>query len=202
MNTSPAVWVEGIVTLIALSSLYKHNKAYALVQAAFVGAAAGYGVTLGIENIISVGVTPLRKGNPVFIIPLLLGALLLTRYRKSMSWLAAYPMQFLIGIGTGLAIRGTVRAEILSQIIASMAPLKSINSFVVTFATFTVIGYFVFTIGVDNKTVSGGVLRVVRDLGRYCMMVMFGAGFASALQGRISLLIARFQFVFQDWFGL
>ena len=39
-------------------------------------------------------------------------------------------------------------------------------------------------------------------VGRWTMMVTFGASFGNAAMGRLSLLIGRFQFLLRDWLSM
>jgi hypothetical protein len=47
-----------------------------------------------------------------------------------------------------------------------------------------------------------GGLGVASKLGIFFLMVSFGAGYGYTVMSRISLLIGRFQFLFEDWLGL
>ncbi|MDP2856799.1 MAG: hypothetical protein Q8P50_02345 [Bacillota bacterium] len=202
MSRDLGMWVAGIATVIAFSVLWKPTKPYNLLQHAYVGMAGGYGVTLGVENIMKVGWNPLVKGDYKMVIPIVLGIMLLTRYYRPYRWLSGYPVAMLVGIGTGLSVRGIVSAEILSQITATMIKLNSFDNLVIIFCTLTTTIYFIFTIGVGERGPLGSSLATLRSLGRYSLLVMFGAAFAMSVQGRLSLLIGRFQFLFQELLGL
>ncbi len=201
MNQSPGMWVAAIVTIVAYTVLAKPNKASDYLQNIYVGLASGYAVTLGIENILKVGWTPLAKGNTLSIVPLALGVMLLCRYYRPLRWLSGYPSAILVGIGTGLSVRGVVSAEIIAQMTATMVKLNSFDNVVIVFCTLTAIVYFIFTIGISPRSSLGASMAKVRELGRYSLLVMFGAAFAMGVQARLSLLIGRFQFLFQEWLG-
>jgi hypothetical protein len=56
--------------------------------------------------------------------------------------------------------------------------------------------YFFFS--VEHKGVVGGAARV----GIWYLMITFGAAFGFTVMGRIALLAARVEFLFDDWLWL
>jgi hypothetical protein len=60
----------------------------------------------------------------------------------------------------------------------------------------TVLVYFFFSL--EHKGVVGKTARV----GVWFLMITFGAAFGFTVMGRITLLVGRFDFLFNDWLGL
>jgi hypothetical protein len=102
----------------------------------------------------------------------------------------------MMGIGTGLAISGTIGSQIVNQVKANFVMLNTFSNIVIVVGTFGVLTYFFFSME-HNKSV-----RELARFGRYVMMVSFGAAFGSTVMGRMSLFIGRLQVVLGDWLGL
>lgn len=197
ISTDLGVWIAAIATIGIISFAFKDNPLYRLVENVYVGISAGHAIVLGWMNIRDMGITPLiTKGQWSLLIPLILGVLLYTRYFKKISWLSRFPLALLVGIGTGLAIRGTVGSQIVSQIKGTILPLNSINNILIVLGTLGVLTYFFFS--AEHK----GGLKYVSAFGRYVMMVSFGAAFGNTVMGRMALFIGRLQFLYANWLGL
>ncbi|MGB4433523.1 MAG: hypothetical protein WBJ05_06045, partial [Bacillota bacterium] len=152
---------------------------------------------LGWINIRDQGIGPLiDDGDWSLLVPIALGMLLYTRFFKKISWLSRFPLAMLVGIGTGLAIRGTIGSQIVNQIKSTILPLNSINNAIIIFGTLGVLIYFFFS---REHT---GPLKHVSTFGRCIMMVSFGAAFGSTVMGRMALLINRLHFLYANWLGI
>ncbi len=190
-------WIAAIATIGIMSFVFKDNPLYRIVENVYVGVSAGHALVLGWINIRDQGITPLTaEGEWSVIIPLLLGLLLYTRYFKDIAWLSRFPLSILVGIGTGLAIRGTIGSQIVNQVKSTVLPLNSINNAIIIFGTLGVLSYFYFS--KEHR----GVLKHVSTFGRCVMMVSFGAAFGSTVMGRMALLIDRLHFLYANWLGI
>lgn len=200
MSFELGIWLAALGTLACYSFLYKENFAFRIAEHLFVGLGAGYAITMGWNSIKNNSLTPLiEKGDFIQIIPLALGALLFTRFLPgSNKWLARIPMGFLVGMGVGLSARGAIMAELVNQIRATIIPLNSVNNIIVVVGTIGVLSYFFFA---STFTKIPG-LKYSAAIGRFVMMIAFGAAFGNGVMGRTSLLISRLQFVFGQWIHL
>ncbi|HON87038.1 MAG: hypothetical protein KBI39_01470 [Firmicutes bacterium] len=190
-------WIAAIATIGIMSFVFKDNPLYRIVENVYVGVSAGHALVLGWINIRDQGITPLTsEGEWSVIIPLLLGLLLYTRYFKDIAWLSRFPLSILVGIGTGLAIRGTIGSQIVNQVKSTVLPLNNINNAIIVFGTLGVLSYFYFS--KEHR----GVLKHVSTFGRCVMMVSFGAAFGSTVMGRMALLIDRLYFLYSNWLGI
>ncbi len=197
ISTDLGVWIAAIATVGIMSFAFKDNPLYRLVENVYVGVSAGHAIVLGWINIRDKGIEPMiKKGDWSLLVPMVLGVLLYTRYSKKLSWLSRFPLALLVGIGTGLAIRGTIGSQIVSQISGTLLPLNSVNNILIVLGTLGVLTYFFFS--VEHR----GVLRSVSMFGRYVMMVSFGAAFGSTVMGRMALFIGRLQFLYANWLGI
>jgi hypothetical protein len=212
------------LTLIMYSFLYRDNPLFKVAENLFVGVALGYGAIITWrESLRPEIVDPLFVDPPHFhaflmefarrIVPILLGALLLMRLSRRLSWLSRYPITLMVGWGAGIGIPITVHTYILQQLQASVAPLTAaataapvgqapgfwgvtlpvLGSIVILAGTVSVLFYFFFSV---EHTGAGGT---VSRLGIWFLMISFGASFGYTVMGRVSLLIGRVEFLLKDW---
>lgn len=168
--------VIAIAVMMGYSILYKDNPFYRALEHIVVGVLLAYSLYQGLNTLSQ------RIYTPLFVqgqwmsgvsIAFILGILVLTRFSKQVQYISRWPIAVMAGIGTGVAVSGTIGPMILSQI--SFTPIVGtdlwtvLNSLVMFAATFSVIFYFLFTI--KHKGAVGGIARV----SRYFMMVSFGA---------------------------
>lgn len=193
MTSNIGIWVAAICTLAMFSFLWRDNSIFRSFQHIYVGIAAGYGMVQQWKSIRNMAITPLMtKGQYTWIVPIILGLLLFTRFFKGISWLSRWSLGFLIGIGSALAIK-ILETEFIRQAQASIVNLNSFNNWVLMLGTACGVFYFFFTIKPNS------VVGAAAKLGRYVLMISFGAGFGNAVMGRVSLLISRMQFLFGEW---
>jgi lipoprotein signal peptidase len=198
ISTNIGVWIAAICTIGIMSLLYGDNRMFKMVEAGYIGFAAAHSLVLGYQNIVGLAWTPLvKKGDWLSLIPIVAGLLLYTRFLTKYSWIAKFPLQFLYGIGAGVAIRGAVGAQVLAQISSTIYVPKNFNDVIVILGTLLTMSYFFFTIGEKNP-----VMKYSAQVGRWVMMVAFGATFGSFVMGRTSSLIARLTFLWGNWLGV
>ena len=196
MSSDIGVWVAAICTIAMFSFLWRDNSIFRSFQHIYVGIAAGYGMVQQWKSIKNMAYTPLvTKGAYIWIVPIILGLMLFARFFKGISWLSRWSLAFLIGIGSALAIK-ILETEFIRQAQASIVNLNSFNNWFLMLGTACGVFYFFFTIKPN------GVVGVAARLGRYVLMLSFGAGFGNAVMGRVSLLISRMQFLFGEWIKL
>ncbi len=187
------VWAGAICTIAVYSFLWRENRLFRAFQSLYVGLAAGYGVVMSVRIMQRQVLTPLSKeGDFLVLIPTILGLLLFAKLSPKAPWLARWPMAFLMGIGSALSIKA-IESDFVRQIQATLIPWKSLNNLFMVFGTILALSYFFFTIK------SGPVLNNMSRLGRWVLMLTFGAAFGNAVQGRLSLLISRMQFMLGEW---
>lgn len=202
MSTSPDVWLAAFLTLAMFSlAIYKENPVYRLAEHAFIGIGAGHAIVTGIQSIQTSGWNPLVKhGEYSLIIPMILGLLLFTKYIKPISHLSRIPMAIVVATGAGLGLRGAVQAQLLNQISATFLPLTSFNNIVIVVGFVVGTSYFLFTTRYTRAL--EGPLKILPKLGRWFLMIAFGASFGNASMGFLSMLIGRALFLVRDWLGI
>jgi hypothetical protein len=218
-------WVAALLTLFIFSLLYKDNPFYKFAESVVIGVSAAYVMVNGfwtviVPNLIA-RLAPLtvkswaQPGlsgedlNPDYwyIVPLILGVMLLWRLAPKGQWIARWPLALFIGVFAGLRLVQFIHADFLSQINSGIVPLivfengkfdfsESLKNTVMVFGVLACLVYFFFSF--EHKGSVGKVARV----GIWILMITFGAMFGYTVMGRITLLAARLEFLFNDWLWL
>ncbi|MCZ6691693.1 MAG: hypothetical protein O7H41_19070 [Planctomycetota bacterium] len=218
-------WIGAFFTLALFSFLYRDNPFYKFAEHAFVGVSAAYWMVVGfwttiIPNLLGKlapdftrshyvpGISPDARTEWLYLVPLILGILLLWRLSPKGGWIGRWPLAFILGTTAGIRLIGFLEADFLLQIRQSIKPFlaygdggvfelgAAFSSVVTVVATLCALTYFFFS--VEQKGVVGGVARV----GIWVLMITFGAGFGYTVMGRVALLVGRFQFLLDDWLHL
>lgn len=161
------------------------------------------------------------------LIPLALGIMLLWRLAPRGAWIAVWPLAVVIGTFAGMRLTASIEADFMAQIAATMKPLVAFTpgsleavegggvhgvaaatsargfdlggtlaGVLGVVGVITVLVYFFFSL--EHKGLVGKTARV----GVWFLMITFGAAFGFTVMGRITLLVGRFDFLFNDWLGL
>jgi hypothetical protein len=123
-------------------------------------------------------------------------------------------MMTMMGLAAGLSFReffGTymqqVGASFKPLIVVQRLPgggsdvagsmLASFTNILFVISLISVMTYFFFSFEQKKR-----VVRNTADLGRWLMMIAFGAMFGSTVMARLSLFIGRLDFLFREWIHL
>ena len=216
------IWTGAFFTLCIFSYLYKDNPFYKLAESVVVGVSAAYAMVVGfwttiipnlfgklfpawIQSWAMPGLSAERTESwYLYIVPLVLGGMLLWRLSPVGGWIARWPLAFIIGTTAGIRLVGFIQADFLSQISSSIVPLiamsdkgfdfwQSVRNIVGFVSVLVCLVYFFFS--VEHVGLAGKVSRV----GIWVLMITFGAAFGYTVMGRIALLAIRLEFLFDDW---
>jgi hypothetical protein len=219
------IWTAAVFTLAIFSFLYRDNALYRFAEAIVVGVSAAYWMVVGLWTVLvpnllaplmpaevqawaMPGLSPERApGWWMYLVPVALGGMLLLRLSPKGAWIARWPLAFIIGTTAGLRLVAFTHADFLGQIRSGILPLfvaesdgilfwRSVQNAVVLLGTLAVLVYFFFS--VEHTGAVGKASRV----GIWVLMVTFGAAFGYTVMGRIALLAARMEFLFDDWLWL
>ncbi len=203
--SSIANWVAALLTFALFSVIFKQNEAYYWAEHLFVGSSAGYFVAQTFGNYIKPTITEdiIKNGKWQFIIPVVLGLLMYTRLSPKTQWISRYPVSLTMGVGAGVVLTTTWKPMLLDQVAATVRPLASgakgsvaINAALLLIGVVTTLSFFLFT--VQPKGIAG----VSSKIGRYTMMLAFGAAFGTTVMARVSLFLGRMQFILVDFLGV
>jgi len=219
------VWIAAFFTLAIFSFLYRDNPLYKIAEAVVVGVSAAYWMVVGFWDVIVPNLVgklfpmvvknwamPGLAGedlltNLSYIVPLILGVMLLMRLAPAGGWISRWPLAFIIGTTAGIRLVGFIHADFLSQIRASIVPLvmhgdtgfdwwESLKNLVIVAGVLACLVYFFFSF--EHKGLVGRTAKV----GIWVLMITFGAGFGYTVMGRIALLAIRIEFLLDDWLWL
>lgn len=209
--TLVGVWLAAILTLMVYSHLLNDNPLSRVAEHLFVGTAAGYAMVLAYYNVIWPKlIQPLQadwQANYLLLIPAGLAVMLLVRPVPYLRALASLPLGLIVGVGAALAVAGAIAGSLLPQVSATMLsldpsqPLEILaNNILIVVGVCCTILYFFFT--AKPGSLAATALSLPRAVGKWAMIVAFGAIFAATVTARLSLLVGRAQFILGDWLGL
>jgi hypothetical protein len=206
------VWVGAILTLLVFSYLLGDTPLFRIAQALFVGVAVGYGATVAIylvlfPNLIDPLLTNTTSNWPLFI-PLVLGLLLFTKLKASWASIGNLSIAFLFGVGGALAIGGALGGTLLPQLgatVVSLAPAQGlgtiVNNLLLVFGTIGAFLSFRFITSTGRRPLRAldAVGRGWGYVGRWFVLIAFGAIFADTAVSRVSILIGRVYYLLHNW---
>jgi hypothetical protein len=220
--TTLSTFVAGLATLAIYSFFIKENSFYRFFEHLYIGIAAGFAPIFTLKSFLwpkiiepmfglNIVVFPdgtssaeYSSSNLLYLFPMFFGLLYYCLYSKRFSWLVKVVIGFSLGASAGLTFKGFFN-EILPQIESSFKPLavfeagkfmplESLYNLIFVATLLSVLYYFFFTFKRKTKIEEGTAY-----IGRYLMMVCFGAFFGSTVMARMVLLIERLQFLINEW---
>jgi hypothetical protein len=215
--------VAVVLTLFVFSYLLGDNVLYRLAEHIFVGVSIGYAAVVVFHAVLASKLfsplaTAISEGNSeqimLLILPLVLGLFLLTKPIKSISWLGSISVAWLLGVGAALAIGGALLGTLLPQMEATAdlryyvtrygPGLGLFSGIIVLVSTIGVLLHFYFGRGQEGRLVGfrEGLVRIWGGLGRWFILIAFGAILATTFTSRLSLLVGRIQFLLDSVRGL
>ena len=208
------VWIAALLTLCVYSFLYKDNVFYKVAEHLFVGISVGWGLCVTYHQVIlpkmvyrlfRPELVDLEHADYLVAVPVLIGLLWFARFIPGIGWLTRIPIAAVVGYGSGVGATAAIQGNLLPQLGATLLPVVarsdsgsfdlwlSVGNTVLIIGVICVLAYFYFSR--EHRGVLGGMSRV----GIYFLMMAFGAGFGYTVMARVSLLIARVEFLLFDW---
>jgi hypothetical protein len=208
------LWAAAIATLGVYTILYRENPISRLFEHIFVGLSAGYLLVatwaLNLEG---------KWWNPLvhdrrwyWIFAPIVGLLFYFIYSRRFVWLARLVMGLFFGTAAGTFFRQFFPIY-GPQIAACFKPLGGqpgmgwtdflftvvLQNWIFVIILLTVLSYFFFSVPHEGRF--GRNLGRASLLGRWFLMIAFGAMFGNTVMARISLFIGRVRFLLADWLG-
>ena len=218
MTDSLGFFVAAILTLCVFSYLLGDNILYRLAEHLFVAVAVGYVFIVALHQVLwakllSPMLGALDDGNTgrvlLLLVPLVLGLLLLFKSSKRagpLSWFGNLSVAFLLGVGAAVAIAGGLLGTLLPQVggasdvtryVTRYGPvLGLLSGIVAVVGTVGVLLHFTFGSGEGRfAQFRSSVVRSWGGVGRWFVLITFGALLATVFLSRLPLLMARIQFL-------
>jgi hypothetical protein len=194
------VIAAGILTLAIFSLLYKDNPFYRFAEHLLVGVSAGYYmINYFYSGVIRKFYVPVFQQGNLWLLPGgVFGLLMMGRLFKRFQWVSRYSIALYVASWCGYLIPSVIQERILVQVGGTLPAAGPIEFWPVLGALLLLVGvssiliYFYFSL--EHRGIVGKISKV----GIVFLMVGFGASFGYTVMGRVSLLIGRFQFLFQD----
>jgi hypothetical protein len=206
--------VGAVLTLLVFSYLLGDNPLYRLALHLFVGALVGYSFSIVLRDVVYGLVLTRLRQNPLIVLPLAFGLLLLFKYFPRRAYIGNFPMAYLVGVGAAVAMGGALLGTLVPQIEATgraLAPdswglyrLWVGDPALIFVGTIFTLMAFTFT-AQGEQGLAGLWSRIVRTsggIGRFFLIITFGLAFASAVTASLSIFIGRVQDVFEAFVAI
>lgn len=126
---------------------------------------------------------------------LVLSLMMFSKFTRNFSWMARWPLAFVVGAFAGVNVIGYTSSDLVIQVQANMLPFvvddgrwwDTANNIIMVVGLVCALLYFFFS------RPHTGALGWASRIGIYFMMISFGASFGYTVMGRISLAIGRAQ---------
>jgi len=218
VTDSLGFFIAAILTLCVFSYLLGDNALFRVAEHLFVAVAVGYAFVVALHQVfwaklLSPMIVALDDGNAgrvlLLLVPLVLGLLLLfksSRRAGPLSWFGNLSVAFLLGVGAAVAITGGLLGTLLPQVggasdvtryMTRYGPvLGLISGIVAVVGTVGVLLYFYFGSGEGRMArLRNSVVRVWGGVGRWFILIAFGALLATVFLSRLPLLMGRIEFL-------
>lgn len=205
--------VGAVLTLLVFSYFLGDNPLYRLALHLFVGALVGYSFSIVLRVVIDLVWNQLRQ-NPLVVLPLAFGLLLLFKYFPRRAYIGNFPMAYLVGVGAAVAVGGALLGTLVPQIGATGRALDPGSwglyrlwggdpALILLGTIFTLLA-FTFTAQGEQGLAGlwSRVIRVSGGIGRFFLVVTFGLAFAGAVTASLSIFIGRVQDVFEAFMAI
>ncbi|MCD6345502.1 MAG: hypothetical protein J7M17_07875 [Anaerolineae bacterium] len=202
MPETTGLIIGSIVTLLIFSYLIGDNLLYRWALALLVGAGTGYALAVALHFVIFDWVNNIQASDSLtlrlyYLVPLLLGALLLLKGIPRLSALGNVSMGFMLGVGAAVAVSGALLGTLIPQMqtTATGISLKAggsalLNGGLILVGTLSSLFVFSPRLRQADKELRPITLWLQR-LGRAFVVVSLAVAFSGALTSALTILIER-----------
>jgi len=204
ISTEVGVWLAAFFIIAIYSWLINYNPLFRFAEHTLIGAAAGYGLVMGIRNIMQVGIGGITAGKYHYIIAVLLGLSLYTRFFKEYAWVQRYGIAFVVAAGSVIRFRSLIVTSVTQQISSAINKVSfatlfdGFNSVIIIIFSVATMMYFTF-----SKRYSEDVpgYKYLNSIGRYGVLTLLGYYLGITIMTRIQFVINRLGFLLFNWLG-
>jgi hypothetical protein len=198
-----------VLTLLIFSYLLGDNPLYRLALHIFVGVSVAYALIVALRGVILPALTPPDTSDPdlrllwgISLIGVVLGLLLLPRGMRGLSWLSDVSVAVLLGVGVGVALGGALLGTLVPQLDAATNPavpefLWPLGQAVAIVGTVTGLMVFNFTGRRPTRRLLNRLLNGGARIGRWFVLIGFGAAYGGVLVASLSLFADRVQYLIE-----
>ncbi len=213
IQTSAALCTLGI-----FSVLYRENRFFRFCEHLFIGVGTGYFMVLAWQDnlykswwmAMTVGGSDDKGGHWWWMFAPMIASLYFTIFSRRHAWMSRLLMGTLLGAAAGQVLKAFT-VEVFPQVAATFRPIGpqaspgdpwsvwlpiSLNNFLFVAIVISVMTYFFFSFEHKNPAIKNGA-----RMGRWMLMLGFGAMFGNTIMARFALFIGRVTFLFSDWLG-
>ena len=204
VSSDIAVWIAAFYTIAATSYVFRDNIIFKFSENTFIGVAAGHYIVMGVRNVINYGWAHIMEGEMIYGIVFVLGVMMYFRFHRKYYWLYRYPIAFMVGNGVGISIRAAIHSDFIVNVAATAGPLiaatgiDTLNNILIFVGCVTAVSHFIFTYEGMHK----GALGWAPKIGRWFMLLAFGASFGNTVMTRFGMYQGRILFLLRDWLGI
>lgn len=199
--TEVGIWVAAAFTLMIYSYPYKETPLFKFAEHTMIGLGVAITTVMAVRNILDIGIASIvNEGQITWLIPILLGLALFTRYSDQYAWLSRLPLALLVGVGIGVSMGGMIDSSFIRQISSSVTDVANPNQALMVLMIILTLTYFIFSLGIKQR--EEGAMKYTSMIGRYVMMIYFGALFGNTVMTRMALFIGRMRFLLFQWLRL
>lgn len=201
VSVDPQIWIAAFFTIAATSYAFRDNIVFKFAENTFIGIAAGHAIVMGVKNIRDYGWTHIMSGELIYVVVFMLGVMLYARFSDEYFWLYRYPIAFLVGNGIGISIRAAIHSDFIVQVRATATPLiasdalGTVNALITFVGVITALSHFIFT----QEKIHEGTIGWIPKIGRWMMLLAFGASFGNTIMSRFGMYQGRIIFLLRDW---
>src|SRR5262249_18048176 len=138
------LWAAALFTLAIFSFLFGDNPFYKVAESVLVGVSAAYWVVVSFWDVLVPNLVgkiapsivqrwampglsgPDATRDLLYLVPLLLGVMLLWRLAPRGGWISQWPLAFIIGSFAGLQTLGFLHGDFLAQIRNTILPVVAV----------------------------------------------------------------------------
>ena len=185
----------GTLCVLVWSIMYKVNDGYRIAEDLTVGVMAGYVFNIGVQNVNRMNIQPLLNGDYSQLITIGLGLLLWAQLVPGIRQFSRYSMAVISGVGTGIALTGTLYGQILGPLKGLVTPptggmMGALNHALFGIAAAGAVIFFLYTI---KPTSFSGAWKPVSTLGILFVYVALGTIGGSMLVSNATFIYDRCQ---------
>jgi hypothetical protein len=196
-----------LLTLFIYSFVVKDNPMYRLAVHVLVGVSAGFATVVVVQQVLIPITESMFSGGDfsailLWVVPILLGFVLLAKVVPGFEWVGNSSMAVLIAVGSAVGLVGAIVGTLLPQIVVTYE--NRLLTLVVAGLTICVLAYFHFT----GRLSSTGQVKLpiwhkyVGFVGRFVITIALAGVFAGLFSTSLVLLSERMEFYLDSFTAL